>query len=98
MIYSVIFHPEAEDEYNEAKLWYTKQLIGLDLEFIRCIDESIQKIKRNPDSYPFEFDNYRRKIVKRFPFKIIYEVLVDSVFILAVFHFSRNPERLRSRS
>jgi len=97
MKYSVIFHPEAEEEYNEAIWWYAKQQKGLDIEFVRCIDESIQKIKRNPELYPFEFENYRKKVVKRFPFKVIYEILKDSIFVLAIFHFKRDSSLLHSR-
>lgn len=75
-----------------------KQQKGLDLEFVRCIDDVVQKIKRNPELYPMEFENYRKKVVKRFPFKIIYETVEDNIYILAVFHSRRNREQFRSRN
>jgi len=43
---TAIFHPEAEEEYYEAIWWYSNQQKGLDVEFIRCIDDAIQKIKK----------------------------------------------------
>jgi plasmid stabilization system protein ParE len=58
----VVFHPDAEEEFKEAVWWYGNQQEGLDLEFVRCIDDAIQKIKRNPGLYPNEFENYRRKV------------------------------------
>jgi plasmid stabilization system protein ParE len=93
----VLFHPAAEEEFKEAVLWYGNQQEGLDLEFVRCIDDAIQKIKRNSGLYPIEFENYRKKVVRRFPFKIVYEITEDHIYILAVFHSRRNPEQLKLR-
>jgi len=98
MIANIVFYPDAEEEFKEAVWWYGNQQEGLDLEFVRCIDDALQKINRNPDLYPIEFENYRKKVVRRFPFKIIYEIIEDSIYILAVFHSRRNPEQLKLRS
>jgi plasmid stabilization system protein ParE len=94
----VVFHPDAEEEFKEAVWWYGNQQEGLDLEFVRCIDDAIQKIKRNPGLYPIEFENFRKKVVRRFPFKIVYEIAEEHIYILAVFHSRRNPEQLKLRS
>lgn len=98
MMVDVVFYPGAEDELKEAILWYGNQQKGLDIEFVRCIDDAIQKIKRNPGLYPIEFENYRKKVVRRFPFKIIYEIMDDHIYILAVFHSRRNPNQVKIRS
>jgi len=98
MKYDVIFHPDAEEEFKEAVWWYGNQQEGLGLEFVRCIDDAIQKIKRDPGLYPIEFENYRKKVVRRFPFMIIYEIAEDNIYILAVFHSRRNQEQFRSRN
>ena len=96
MKYSVVFHPKAEEEFKEAVWWYGVQQDGLELEFVRCIDDAIQKIKREPELYPIEFENFRKKVVKRFPFKILYEVVEDNIYILAAFHSRRNQVHIRS--
>lgn len=64
MMVDAVFHPGAEDEFKEAILWYGNQQRGLEIDFIRCIDDAIQKIKRNPCLYPIEFENYRKKVVR----------------------------------
>jgi toxin ParE1/3/4 len=97
MKYDVVFHPEAEAELNEAVWWYGNQQEGLEMEFVRCIDDAIQKIKREPGLYPIEFESYRKKVVKRFPFNILYEIVEDKIYILAVFHSRRNPEQFLNR-
>jgi plasmid stabilization system protein ParE len=93
----VVFHPDAEEEFKEAVWWYGNQQESLDLEFVRCIDDAIQKIKRNPGLYLNEFENYRKKVVRRFPFKINYEIAEDHIYVLAVFHSRRNPDQFRLR-
>lgn len=94
----ITFHPEAEVEFNEAVLWYSKQSIGLDTEFVRCIDEAISRINRNPDSFPPTYKKLRKAVVKKFPFIILYESLKDEIRVMAVFHTRRNPKNWQKRS
>ncbi|MFA6597007.1 MAG: type II toxin-antitoxin system RelE/ParE family toxin [Ignavibacteriaceae bacterium] len=94
----ITFHPEAEVEFNEAVLWYSKQSIGLDIEFVRCIDEAVNRINRNPDSFPITYKQLRKTVLKKFPFIILYESLKDEIRIIAVFHTRRNPKNWQKRS
>jgi len=94
----ITFHPEAEAEFTEAVLWYSKQSIGLDIEFVRCIDEAISRINRNPNSFPIAYKQLRKTVVKKFPFIILCESLKDEIRIMAVFHTRRNPRNWQKRS
>ncbi len=89
--------PEAEEELLEAAKWYSQQAVGLDYEFIRCIDEATARISRAPLMFPVVHRGRRRIIVKRFPYSIIFDVMDDEVLIYAIFHFSRNPKRWKRR-
>lgn len=89
--------PEAEKELMEAAKWYSQQAVGLDYEFIRCIDEAAARIGRAPLMFPVVHRGRRRIIVKRFPYSIIFEVKEDGVLIYAIFHFSRNQKRWKRR-
>ncbi|MFH1196719.1 MAG: type II toxin-antitoxin system RelE/ParE family toxin [bacterium] len=93
----IIFHPESEEEFRDSVLWYKSQQPGLDLEFARCIDEAIQRISRNPELYPIVFHSFRKVVVRRFPFLIIYEFDDKQIRILGVFHSRRNPKLLSKR-
>jgi len=94
----ITFHPEAEAEFNEAAFWYNQQSIGLDTEFVRCIDEAINRINRNPDSFPLTHKQLRKTVVKKFPFIILYESLKDEIRIMAIFHTKRNPKNWQKRN
>lgn len=89
--------PDAEKELLEAANWYSQQAVGLDYEFIRCIDEATARIGRAPLTFPVVHRGRRRIIVKRFPYSIIFDVMEDEVLIYAIFNFSRNPKRWKLR-
>ena len=89
--------PEAEKELFEAAQWYSQQAVGLDYEFIRCIDEAMARIVRAPLMFSVVHRDRRRIIVKRFPYSIIFDVMEDEILIYAIFHFSRSPKRLKRR-
>jgi len=59
---------------------------GLDAEFMRCVDETISRIKRDPEMFPFALRNARKTVVKRFPYTVYYEIGEREIVILAVFH------------
>jgi plasmid stabilization system protein ParE len=88
--------PEAEIELLDAAQWYREQSVGLDYEFMRCIDEATAKIGRSPLLFPVVYRGKRRVLVKRFPFAIIFDVAMDEILVYAVFHCSRNPKRWQS--
>ncbi len=46
------FLPEAEAELLEAARWYREQAIGLDLEFMRCVDGALHRWGGRPGSFP----------------------------------------------
>lgn len=40
---------------------------------------------------------YRKVLMRRFPFQVIYEIREDSLWILAVYHAKRDSALLRKR-
>jgi plasmid stabilization system protein ParE len=75
MAKNLIILPEAELDITEAYDWYQERELGLGEEFLRCIDASIQTIKRNPEIYVFAHEKYRRALVRRFPYAIFTNTL-----------------------
>jgi len=97
MAKSLIILLEAELDITEAYDWYQERELGLGEEFLRCIDASIQTIKRNPEIYVFAYEKYRRALVRRFPYAIFYEYFEDTITVYAVFHCSQNANKWRNR-
>ena len=94
---NVRLHPEAEGEFRDAVIWYEHQRGGLGSEFILCIDEAIERIRRNPETYPKVYKSIRRIVVRRFPFALFYEISGAEIRVLAIFHSRRDPSRWQRR-
>jgi plasmid stabilization system protein ParE len=45
---------------------------------------------------PFH-ENYRRALVRRFPYAVFYEYAEETVTVYCVFHTSQDPEKWRQR-
>ena len=97
MKYRVIVRPEAENDLNEAFLWYEDKRKGLGHDFLLHIDAGIRFISRNPNIYKSEYRDTKKHLVKRFPYKIIYLTQMETIVILAVLHTKRSPELLKDR-
>ena len=89
--------PAALQELAEAWSWYEDQREGLGDEFRACVDAAMAEIARAPLTWPQVRGEARRRVLRRFPYAVIYLVEAEHIEILAVFHSSRDPRRLRGR-
>ena len=94
---SLDFHPEAKSEFDEAYLWYEHQREGLGTDFVRCVNEVLEIIQRNPEIYAPAENRIRRALVRRFPFGVFYREIPSGIRIIAIFHSKRNPIRWQIR-
>jgi len=91
MSFRLVVQPRASQEAEEAALWYEKQSIGLGKEFIGAIDEEILAILKNPLGFAVVKKNFRRKVIRRFPFGIFFIIENETVIVVAIWHFKRKP-------
>jgi plasmid stabilization system protein ParE len=92
-----IVAPEAEQDIAEAYAWYEGRRAGLGEEFLGCVDACIEAICRTPELHEVVHENYRRGLVRRFPYAVFYEYASDTVTIYCVFHTARDPDKWRQR-
>jgi plasmid stabilization system protein ParE len=91
MAVELLLAPEAERDLVVACEWYEARRVGLGEDFLDRVDACLQAIRRNPFLYPVVHEDYRRALVRRFPFAIFYEPTDERVMIYAVLHSSRDP-------
>jgi plasmid stabilization system protein ParE len=89
--------PEAQDDIDEAYAWYEGRRVGLGEEFLGAVDACIQAICRTPEMHAKVHEDYRRGLVRRFPYAIFYEYAGGTVTVYSVFHTSQNPDKWRKR-
>ena len=97
MAANLIIAPEAEQDIAEAYVWYENRRTGLGEEFMSCVDACIEAIRRMPEMHPRVHEDYRRGLVRRFPYAVFYEHVNGTVTVYCVFHTSRDPEKWRLR-
>lgn len=93
----LIIVPEAQKDVNEAYCWYEDRRSGLGEEFLGCVDACIQAICRMPDLHPTIHEEYRRALVRRFPYAVFFEYSAEKVTVYSIFHTSQNPKKWHSR-
>ncbi len=81
----------AQNELQDALLYYELQQYGLGVTFKNAVKEAIGRIKKYPTSWPVELGKVRKCFVHKFPYKILYSVQQESIVILAIAHQHRKP-------
>lgn len=86
----------AEYEIKEAALWYDDQQSGLGDQFATACYDAIEQIEVQPDRFGRmetirSRRDIRRCVLQKFPYIIVYEIIQDDIFVLAVSHASRRP-------
>jgi hypothetical protein len=65
----------------EAKGWHESRALGLGFEFVRSVDATMGKISRDPTAYRLLENDFRRIVLKRFPYLLIYRISDDEIII-----------------
>lgn len=97
MAAELIVAPEADRDLDEAYSWYETQAAGRGDDLLCRVDACIQAILRFPEMHPRIHGNYRRALIRKYPFAVFYEYEEETVTIYCVIHTSRDPEKWRRR-
>jgi toxin ParE1/3/4 len=76
---------------NEIK-YYSNAREGLGVRFAAAVAVAVQKAAANPEGGASSHKGTRRRIVKGFPFSIVYRVSDVELLIVAVAPHRRQPE------
>jgi plasmid stabilization system protein ParE len=97
MASKLILLSAAEQDIDEAYAWYEGRGQGLGDAFLRAVDARIAAILRNPEMCEVVYKQYRRAIVRRYPYVILYRYESSTVTIYSVFQTSQQPRKWRRR-
>ncbi len=100
MAYNIQFFADAETDVDEAVGWYVNEATA-DVA-ARFLDEYIkleEAISTRPLSFPVIYKDTIRKarFKKPFPYFVLFFLQGNTIYIVAVFHDKRNPERWKKR-
>ena len=91
MINSISFHELAETELIEATEYYNSQVRGLGLAFLTEVERATEQISQFPESSPRILKVVRQKLLRRFPYSIMYSIVGNSIRILSIANQKRRP-------
>jgi plasmid stabilization system protein ParE len=80
MAAELILAPEAEEDLVLAYAWMEARRLGLGEDFPARVDACLQSVRRNP-LYPVVHEEYRRALVRRFPYAVFYEHTEQRVLV-----------------
>lgn len=94
----VVFHPLAEREFIAAAEFYEARAEGLGADFIREATHALTQIIANPQAGGIVVKTVRRRLMRRFPFAILYQSGAATLSVIAVMHLHRRPGYWKRRT
>jgi len=92
------FHPQVASEIKASYIWYQKQADGLGDDFLDELESAYQAIIAFPQTWPQFQKGFRRFLLAKFPYSVIYKEYNKSIYIVAVMHQSRKPDYWSNRA
>lgn len=94
-MYSLRFLPEVEDDALVGYTWYQEKAYGLGEEFLRMFYACAGEIPRNPFLYSEIYGEFRRLLLRRFPYAIYFRSEDHEVIVCGLFHCARDPRSVK---
>jgi hypothetical protein len=85
------FHRLADRELNEAAQYYDSEEPGLGASFLDEVDHCLRSIQAQPAAGAILRGSVRRRLLRRFPYALLYTINPGGIRILAVMNLKRRP-------
>ena len=87
------FHNLAEQELLTSRDYYDNLVFGLGKKFVLEVEQIINMITSTPLTFPVYFKNYRKALLRKFPYFIIYKV-DDNHILFLQFHIRKENRNI----
>ncbi len=99
MKFKLVVRPEVDADLVQAEIWYEEQQAGLGRDFLRAARKKMAHLRRNP--FLHRIRQHRKQVrwayPDRFPYRIIFRIVGDTVVIYAVLHAARDDRHWKRR-
>ena len=79
-------------ELNDAVDYYNQEYPGLGDRFKIEVKKAAERISEYPTSWSVEKEDIRKYLMHKFPYKLLYSIEEDHLFIIAIAHQHRRPD------
>ena len=99
MIQKIIFRQPAVEDVAEAAAWYEAHAPGLGEQLIEEILLATRRAQDNPELFRIvhRVGEIRRVLTNRFPYRIFFSVVAETLYVHAVLHGARHDRRWTER-
>jgi plasmid stabilization system protein ParE len=91
------FHPVASEEIIETAAYYEGEVPGLGDSFIAEVERVVGVLCDQPNIGQSVGQEFRRILLLRFPYSLIYSIETERVWVVAVAHHRRRPGYWKER-
>jgi toxin ParE1/3/4 len=95
---NVLFHPEAQAEYDAAIAWYQSRSPRAASRFEAEMERILDSIAASPEMFPSYDDDHRFAMLRRFPYSVVYQIQSGQIYVVAVAHSSRSAGYWQGRA
>ncbi|MDO8140638.1 MAG: hypothetical protein Q6358_03990 [Candidatus Brocadiales bacterium] len=97
MTYILRFLPEVEEDVFGGYVWYEARLPGLGEEFLRMFYACAGEISHDPMLYPKVYNEFHRRLLRRFPYAIYFKIEDKQIVVFGLFHCARDPRTIKAQ-
>ena len=85
------FHRLAKRELNDSAQYYEMESPGLGAAFLDEVERCLEIIADHPEAGAIVLGSVRRRLLRRFPYALLYSIKDDGIRVLAVMNLKRRP-------
>ncbi|WP_367184955.1 type II toxin-antitoxin system RelE/ParE family toxin [uncultured Bradyrhizobium sp.] len=93
----LLFTQAARADLVDAVTWYGTHAPHVVPQFRDALRAALARIAEHPKQFPPAYKDTCRALLRRFPYIIVFRELQDTIYVVAVFHTSRDPLIWQSR-
>lgn len=91
MTYKIEITESAYNDISEAFYYYENISANLGEKFYNDLLQQLHYLESNPNYYGFYTENFRRILLDKFPYLVIYKIVDDKVVLYAVVYGGIDP-------
>ena len=89
----LFLRPAAEQDLAAARDWYDRKSSGLGDRFLDAVALALRELEDAPEIHRLYYRAFRRVLLRRFPYKIFYQVVGNRIVIFRVLHAKQEHRR-----
>ncbi|UFZ02965.1 type II toxin-antitoxin system RelE/ParE family toxin [Bradyrhizobium ontarionense] len=94
----VFFTAAARSDLEDDLAWYEAQAPEIVPRFREALRVAVSRLGENPKQFPSSSHRTRRAPLRHFPYLLIFRETRAAVYVVAVFHTSRDPKVWQNRT